>query len=160
MYTNFTKYWKIAFPAVCTFCSPMTASQHICQNLIVVYCYICVNLMSGKWYLIALNCILLIVGQYNYLFPCFLFWSFRFPILWLVSVLILHLFKTLIVKIIFYTFSLILFCLSAPGISCSTWDLGSLTRDWIQVSCIGRTVSQPLDHQGSPMSIIFINFRN
>ena len=63
-------------------------------------------------------------------------------------------------KIIFYIFSLILFCLTVPGLSCGPWDLGSLTRDGTPVSCIGSTESEPLDQQGSPMNITFINFRN
>ena len=30
-----------------------------------------------------------------------------------------------------------------------------LTRDWTQVPCIGRAGSQPLDHQGSPSTLVY-----
>ena len=61
----------------------------------------------------------------------------------------------------------ILFYPSAPGLSCSTWDLrsslqhagslavacgipSSLTRNGTQAPCIRSVQSQPLDHQGRP----------
>ena len=62
----------------------------------------------------------------------------------------------------------IFICLAALGLHCSTQDLqlghtnsqllpvgtSSLTRDQTQAPCIGSAESQPLDHQGSPYSIL------
>ena len=45
--------------------------------------------------------------------------------------------------------NLLLLFLAAP---CSMWDLSSPTRDRTRVPCSGSAESQPLDHQGSPMS--------
>ena len=65
------------------------------------------------------------------------------------------------------------YLLAAPGLSCGMWDLHSslphggslvalvescsLTRDLTWVPCIQSSESQPLDHQGSPMMLSFLN---
>ena len=40
------------------------------------------------------------------------------------------------------------------GLSCSTWDLSSLTRDGIRAPCIGSMESYLLDHQGCPHALL------
>ena len=55
----------------------------------------------------------------------------------------------------------LLIYLAGPGLSCGMWDLQSswqhvgscsLTRDQTQAPCTGSVESQPLDHQGSPLT--------
>lgn len=41
-----------------------------------------------------------------------------------------------------------------PAIPGHMWGLHSPTRDWTHAPCIGSTKSSPLDHQGSPKSIL------
>ena len=45
--------------------------------------------------------------------------------------------------------------LAVPGLSCSIWDLGSLTRGRTQAPCLGSLESQPLDHERSPQKPSF-----
>ena len=60
------------------------------------------------------------------------------------------------IKILIYIY------LTAPSLSCGTWDLylwqegsSSLIRDWNWAPCIGSMESEPLDHRGNPSICTF-----